>query len=296
MYDYRASWGRRGPPTTVCADMGDAMELVALQGGFIRPAIGCSTESVHFGVVLPVHDEEELALAALDSIDRAIAGVSDHFVTTGIAIVLDACSDRSSELVTEWRYRSFHRDANRFVEIVTTNVANVGHARKLGCAALLRTWAGIPPAAIWLASTDADSEVPRDWMSGQLKARREGGQVWVGPVSVHDWSGRVAGTAEAWRRQYEIECRPIHGANFGIDAATYLDAGGFAEMSTGEDRDLFERTIALGAVVRHDPQLRVVTSSRRRARAPEGFAHALSSIEAALVGPKLADPIELTAS
>ena len=46
----------------------------------------------------------------------------------------------------------------------------------------------------------------------------------------------------------------------------------------------------------HDPQLRVVTSSRRRARAPEGFAHALSSIEAALVGPKLADPIELTAS
>ena len=38
------------------------MELVALQGGFIRPAIGCSTESVHFGVVLPVHDEEELAL------------------------------------------------------------------------------------------------------------------------------------------------------------------------------------------------------------------------------------------
>jgi hypothetical protein len=270
--------------------------LVALQGGVTRPAIGCSKESVHFGVVLPIHDEEELALAALDSIDRAIAAVSHDFVTTGIAIVLDACSDRSSGLVAEWRHRSLHRDANRFVEIVTTNVANVGHSRKLGCAALLRAWAGIPPAAIWLASTDADSEVPRDWISGQLSVRREGGQVWVGPVSVHDWSGRSAGTAEAWRRQYENECRPIHGANFGINAATYLDAGGFAEMPTGEDRDLYERTVTLGAVIRHDPQLRVVTSSRRRARAPEGFAHALSSIEAAVVGPTSADPIDLTAS
>ena len=272
------------------------MELVHFQGGATRAAIRCSTQAIHFGVVVPVHDEEELALVALDSIERAIAGVSDHFVTTGIAIVLDACSDRSRDLVAEWRHRSLHRNAKRFVEIVTTNVANVGHARKLGCAALLRTWAGIPPAAIWLASTDADSEVPRDWISGQLRVRREGGQVWVGRVSVHDWSGRSAETAEAWHRQYELECRPIHGANFGIDAGTYLDAGGFAEMSTGEDRDLVERTVARGAVIRHDPQLRVVTSSRRRARAPGGFAHALSSIEAAVVGPALADPIELTAS
>ena len=77
--------------------------------------------------------------------------------------------------------------------------------------------------------------------------------MWVGPVSVRDWSGRPAGTAEAWRRQYETEYLPIHGANFGIDGATYLEAGGFAELPTGEDRDLFERTVALGAVVRSRP-------------------------------------------
>ena len=150
--------------------------------------------------------------------------------------------------------------------------------------------------AIWLATTDADSEVPQDWLSAQLGIRRQGGQVWVGPVSVRDWSGRPAGTAEAWRRQYEAECLPIHGANFGIDGATYLEVGGFAELPTGEDRDLFERTVALGAVVRHDPQVRVVTSGRREARAPQGFAHALSSIELTIGTPTMADQLELAAS
>jgi len=275
------------------------MELVALEGGTqcgtARPALGLSTEPTRVGVVLPVHDEEELAPAALASVDRAIAAVSDRFVTIGVVIVLDACSDRSSELVAEWQHRSVRRNGNRSIEIVATDVGSVGHARKLGCAALLQTWADAAPETIWLATTDADSEVPHNWISSQLRIRREGGQVWVGRVSVRDWSGRSAGTADAWHRQYEIEYLPIHGANFGIGAATYLEAGGFAELPTGEDRDLFERAVALGAVIRCDPQVRVVTSGRRQARAPRGFAHALTSIEAGIRTPTVAEP-ELTPS
>ncbi len=259
------------------------------------PAI-CSSGPVRFGVVLPVHDEEELALAALASIDRAIASASGLFMVSGIAIVLDACTDRSAELVAEWRQRSLHRIGNRCIEIVATDAGSVGHARKLGCAALLEVWADAPTATVWLSTTDADSQVPRDWTSAQLRIRSEGGQVWVGPVTVDDWSGRSAGTGEEWRRRYETEGLPIHGANFGIDAATYLEAGGFADLPTGEDRDLFERTVALGAVIRHDPQVRVATSCRRVARAPRGFAHALSSIEATMGTSTPTGQPELTAS
>jgi hypothetical protein len=147
---------------------------------------------------------------------------------------------------------------------------------------LLQRWSDVAPEAIWLATTDADSEVPLDWVSAQMRMRSEGGQVWVGSVSVHDWSGRRPGTAEAWRRQHETECWPVHGANFGIDGATYLKAGGFQELSTGEDRALFEKAVALGAEIRHDPIVRVVTSGRRQGRARHGFAHALTSIEATI--------------
>jgi hypothetical protein len=272
------------------------MDLVDSENAPTEMSVCASAESVWFGVVMPVHDEEEMAPAALVSIDRAIAAVSEPSVTFGIAIVLDACSDRSGQLVAEWQHRRMPRGGSEQIQIVTTDAGSVGHARKLGCAALLRMWADRQPEAIWLATTDADSEVPRDWITAQLRMRREGGQVWVGPVSVHDWSNRSAGTADVWRAEYDREYLPIHGANFGIDAATYLGAGGFAALPSGEDRDLFQRTVSLGAVVRCDPHVRVVTSGRREARAPKGFANALNSIEARIAATTTTNQPELTAS
>ncbi len=239
-------------------------------------------ELIRFGVVIPVHDEELLIRQSLEALDRAMAAVADLTVEVGIAIVLDRCSDRSGELVEEWRRGAAGRDDTGMVEILETGAGNVGRARKLGCRSLLQHWSDVAPASIWLSTTDADSEVPPDWISSQLKARAEGGQLWVGAVSVCDWSERPPGTEDAWRRQYEAEYLPIHGANLGIAAGTYLAAGGFEGLPTGEDRDLFERAAALGAVIRRDSVAPVVTSGRLKARAPHGFAHALSSLERAI--------------
>jgi hypothetical protein len=236
---------------------------------------------VRFGVVLPVHDEEQLLPRALAALDRAIGNVGGASVISGIAIVLDACTDRSADVVSDWKR---HAGRSRFttIDVIETDVENVGGARRIGVERLLRRWSDTDPAGVWLATTDADSEVPPNWISSQLAVRSEGGQVWAGAVTVRDWSGRAAGTAELWRAHYEAECLPIHGANFGIDAALYLEAGGFDSLPSGEDRDLFERTVALGAVVRHDTTVRVTTSGRRDARAPRGFAHALTALEVML--------------
>jgi Glycosyl transferase family 2 len=253
-------------------------------------------ELVRFGVVIPVHDEERLIPQSLEALDRAMAAVADVNVDVGIAIILDRCSDGSGELVEQWRRRTTRRDASRMVGVLETDAGNVGQARKLGCRFLLQGWSDVAPSSIWLATTDADSEVPQDWISSQLKARVEGGQVWVGAVSVCDWSERTPGTEEAWRRQYEAEYLPIHGANLGIAAGTYLAAGGFEALSTGEDRDLFDRAVTLGAVVRRDSVAPVVTSSRLKARAPHGFAHALSSLERAIPTLAIVDQGERYAS
>ncbi len=254
-----------------------------------------SRDLSRFGVVVPVHNEELLVSAALDSLDRAISYVSDRQVLVGIAVVLDRCSDQSADLVSDWRNRTAGFHEAHHIEILEVEAGNVGSARSAGCQALIREWSDGPLEEIWLATTDADSEVPRDWIAAQLRMRSEGAQVWVGAVSVRDWSGRSPGTAEAWRCQYESEGLPIHGANFGIDATTYLDAGGFESLVTGEDRDLLRRAIVLGAAIRHDPFVRVVTSGRRDARAPQGFAHALTLIEATMPTPPLGQ-VELTAS
>ena len=43
-------------------------------------------------------------------------------------------------------------------------------ARRAGSCALLSLWPEEDPARIWLATTDADSYVPRDWLTVQMEA------------------------------------------------------------------------------------------------------------------------------
>ena len=253
-------------------------------------------EAIHVGVVIPVHNEEQRLLPALESVGRAIDSCVEGRCSKAIAVVLDRCTDRSSHIASDWRHRVLRANRDRHIEIIEIDAGNVGSARREGCRALLHRWTDDPMERIWLATTDADSQVPANWLSEQLHVRREGGQVWIGAVSVRNWSDRTPGTAEAWLRQYEDEALPIHGANFGIDAATYLEAGGFEDLPTGEDRNLFEKAVALGASIRHDPSVRVVTSSRREARAPRGFAHALTVVEAAVSNHSMANPAEVAVS
>jgi Glycosyl transferase family 2 len=252
------------------------------------PVGGPDAERVRFGVVIPIHNEEALAAAALASLDMAMRHADGPLVSVGVAVVLDACQDGSKAVVAEWRRRCLEDDGDRHIQILETQVGNVGYARGMGCAALLREWAAVPLETIWLATTDADSEVPASWITAQLGAKAEKCDLWAGGVGVHDWTDRQEGTAEAWHRQNEAEHSPIHGANFGIAASLYLQAGGFDELSTGEDRALFERALALGAKVERDPSVLVMTSARREARAPHGFAHALASIELAIAASALA--------
>ena len=245
---------------------------------------GTLTGTTRFGVVLPVHDEERLLPAAICALERAIRHASLLTeVPIGVAVVLDTCTDGSARIAEQWRDRMKESGIN--VEIHETSFRNVGQARRTGCQMLLDRWSDVEPGAIWLASTDADSEVPRGWIVAQLTARHEGGQVWVGAVQVRDWSDRAPETAEAWHRQYEAEHLPVHGANFGIDGATYVAVGGFPQLRSSEDRALFERAVTHGAVIRGDSTVRVTTSSRHDARAPLGFAHALTSIEASVRNP-----------
>jgi hypothetical protein len=147
---------------------------------------------------------------------------------------------------------------------------------------MLGTWRTLQPRNIWLATTDADSQVPKEWLSAQLAAHEAGADVWTGRVTVEDWSSYGRTTALRWNEAYEGEVAPIHGASLGFNAQMYLTAGGFAGVHTGEDRALHRAILDAGGRAHEDVTLRVVTSGRRQARAPLGFAHALSAFDADL--------------
>jgi hypothetical protein len=113
----------------------------------------------------------------------------------------------------------------------------------------------------------------------QVLQHESGVDLWCGRVAVSDWSPRLGETAARWQREYEVESHPIHGTNLGFNAQKYLAVGGFNPSRVSEDRELCAAIEARRAVIHYDSSVRVVTSARRDARAPLGFAHALNLIE-----------------
>ncbi len=234
----------------------------------------------YVGIVVPVHDEEELLGGSLVALEAAVGQVAWQ-TRCHIVVVFDECRDRSKQIATAWRRNArTHGDVHRVSEL-EIYAGSVGSARRAGCALVLSAAAaaGVPPGSTWLATTDADLRVPKDWLSVQIASHEAGADVWAGTVDVRDWTHRTEGTATQWLRLYEEERKPVHGASLAINGQIYVDAGQFAELTSGEDRALLTAASTLGASCHYDRTAPVMTSARRQARAPHGFASALQRIE-----------------
>jgi len=220
------------------------------------------------GVVIPAHDEQQLLPACLRSVAVAAARIAP---VTLIVVALDRCTDRSAAIVAELA------GAGLPVRSVVVPRPGVGAARAAGMRAVLAEFGA---ERTWLASTDADSEVPPNWLERQLAHVRLGAQVVVGTVRVADWSGQPAEVRDRFTASYRPQPghRHRHGANLACDARQYLAAGGYAELACDEDVDLIERLEALGCPMVWAADLPVVTSARLTGRAAGGFADHLAGL------------------
>ncbi len=237
------------------------------------------TRTRAIGVVVPVHNEEALLGPALESLENAFAVLCTKNISLGVAVVLDACSDRSAQVVKKWISHLRSQNSRLHVSTPTCDVRNVGSARALGCSNLLNNWDEIRAGEIWLATTDADSRVPPHWLAAQVLAHEGGADLWTGRVEVSEWGDHDEETISTWTALYDAEEYPVHGASMGFNAWHYMKVGGFPPWKCGEDREIFRQLVDSGAHWSHNSSIRVVTSSRRFARAPGGFAHVLELIE-----------------
>jgi glycosyltransferase involved in cell wall biosynthesis len=217
------------------------------------------------GVVVPARNEELLLPGCLDAIDAAASMVE---VAVHVVVVLDGCTDGTRAVV----------DRRPWVRAIDIDAGNVGIARAAGAAAVLDWSAGTPLTDVWLATTDADSIVPLDWLTGQLALADEGWEVIVGTVSVADWSEHPLSIAPLWAGGYHaVEHHPhVHGANLGFSAAAYVECGGWPPLATNEDVALVA-ALSSRRLVR-TATLPVVTSARREARAVGGFGDTLREL------------------
>lgn len=235
-------------------------------------------------VVVPARNEE-------GRIAECLAALAAQSVK-GLAAVLVAnnCSDKTIQ-----RALAVADATGLRLEILdcTLNAwEGVGTARRLGCARALQVW----PGAEHLLTTDADCLVAPDWI-----ARNRSHLAHVAAVC-----GRVAPMGNELSVLSDIEILPAEmegryeklvidyyrhfrpdpcglngdhgcaaGASLAVHVWAYRAVSGFADLATGEDRDLVRRLKASGIGMLHAGDVCVAASCRLDGRAGGGMSEAL---------------------
>jgi glycosyltransferase involved in cell wall biosynthesis len=218
-------------------------------------------------VVVPANNEQDCILACIESIEAARSVIDADLQ---LIVVLDACVDGTENLVGPLSG----------VTTVHSPFGRVGAARALGCAQALARFAAGGHRLIdcWIANTDADSQVPVDWLVRMLDAADAGADVVLGTVV--PGPGLVPVAERRWHLGHDLVegHRYVHGANLGVRASSYVQLGGWPDLRTGEDVALAGQAERAGLVTARLAGPPVVTSSRLHGRAPEGFAGYLNDL------------------
>ncbi len=227
-------------------------------------------------VVVPARNEERLLPDCLAALEKAAAHLHRErpAVAVSVTVVLDRTTDGSAAVVRRYPLATaLHSEAGR-----------VGAARNLGIRKVLRS--GVP-AAMWIANTDADSMVPRNWLLVQAEAAAQGWDVLAGTVQP-DISELTQEQLVRWFGTHDLRegHGHIHGANLGFHADAYLRLGGFDDVTLHEDRNFVLAAGAAGLRIRSTDAGRVRTSARTHSRVHGGFADYLArEVVAPALGP-----------
>ena len=225
-------------------------------------------------IVIPVRNEKRLLGTAIEHVRAAMDRWDGHRTPRArLILVLDSCTDESAQIAataakTDPRIRS-----------IPTDVGCVGAARALGVRAALDDSTQEALRRHWIANTDADTRVPPDWLEIFAQAADAGADALLGTCEP-DVQELGRDRYDQWRRLHARGAghSHIHGANLGVRASAYLDAGGFNPVAGDEDVQLIEALRARTAEVRSDGALHVVTSGRLQGRVLHGFASYLAQL------------------
>ena len=257
-------------------------------------------------VVIPVRNEAHRLHATLAALvaQRHFGGKALDPRCFELIVLANNCSDASADVV-----RAFARahPAHRIHAIecrFAPRSAHVGSARRvlMDCAYTRLRSLGTPGV---IASTDGDTRVDGHWLAATLASFDAGADAVVGRIFT---DSEVAPAPAALRLQrLDTACClararleslldadpadpwPRHhqhfGASFALTTVAYARVGGLPLRPFLEDQALYGALRRVDLSVRHDPEVRVLTSNRREGRVEVGLSSQLKQWEKAALRP-----------
>lgn len=225
-------------------------------------------------VAVPARDEE----AAVEGCLRTVVAAAHHALALGaVARVRVAVAAHRSGDATAARAASYLRTAGLdHLVLVDGESVTVGEVRARLVEAAMAADPAFAPARTWLLSTDADSQVPTDWVVGLLDvAARTGADLVAGFVALDGW---VADPAALVAYDHLLQAGltaeghdHVWAANLAVAHPAYAAAGGFPSVLHGEERVLAKRVARAGGRVVGALHPVVTTSARMPGRAAHGL-------------------------
>lgn len=230
------------------------------------------------GVVVPARNEAGLVGECLAAV-RAAAGAVGPGVRIAAAVVADRCTDATESVAA-----AALAGADFPWVVVPATVGNPGAARRVGVDAVVQLLGEPDPAGTWIATTDADTRVPRAWLTRMLDLAAAGHDGVAGAITVDRWDEHPPSV----RRHYQAMLRRrrlpggshshVYGANLGVRLSALRTVGGMPTPPAGEDAELWSALRRYGLRLASPADLLVVTSGRRRGRATGGLADLLTAL------------------
>jgi hypothetical protein len=234
-------------------------------------------------VAVPARDEEDAVELCLASVVAALEAARGAGVVARarVAVAAHRCRD-----ATAGRARAVLRTSGlEHVVLADERSTTVGEVRTGLVTAALRATPPLEVDRTWLLSTDADTVVGTDWVTGLLDvAARSGADLVAGFVALDGWRpDRRAAAAYDEILQAGLTAEGhdhVWAANLAVSAAAFTAAGGFPAVVHGEERVLAERVAAAGGLVVGSLSPVVVTSARMPGRAAHGLGDLLRRLSA----------------
>jgi glycosyltransferase involved in cell wall biosynthesis len=235
-------------------------------------------------VAIPVHDEAKRIGNCLAALSRQSVPLSH------VVLLLNNCSDGTAAVVKTLPAASYQ--LHILERQLSGSAASAGIARGLA----MQHAASLIDDGVIL-TTDADGEVPADWVELNVDAIEKGadavcGRAVIDPIEalfisqhLHDDDARevaygqivdqirsivLPDPADPWPRHQEES-----GASLALTASMFRRVGGVPRLPSGEDRALIALLRMIDAHVRHDPRISVVVSGRIDGRARGGMAETM---------------------